>query len=431
MSGLLHAAVTEYAARLAPDVASVVDRARALVPAVAQRLAENGIGAEVAGDVLASRLSSIPVLSKDDVLAHQLADPPFGGLVAPGAVIRRVFQSPGPLYEPQLDGVDPWRWAPALQAAGMGADDLVLNCFGYHLSPAGAMFEEGALALGARVLPGGIGNQDLQARAIADLGVTAYTGLPSYLKAIVDRFDTLGLEPSRWKLRRALVTAEPLPDSLRAALRERVETVLMAYGTAEAGLIGYETSPGGGLVPAPGVLVQVCDLDTGMPVTEGEGQVVVTLLRPEYPVIRFGTGDLSAWTLGPDGSLRLAGVLGRVGAAVKVRGMFLHPRQAAAVMAGMPGVAAYRFVIDRVDHRDELRCEIVPADGFGAGSGAGPEAGSGSGSGSGLGADAHVDALVAEVSERIRAGLRFGATVVPVSALPDGAGVIDDQRDWS
>ena len=149
---------------------------------------------------------------------------------------------------------------------------------------------------------------------------------------------------------------------------------------------------------------------------------MVTLLRPDYPMIRFGTGDLSAWTLGADGSLRLAGVLGRVGAAVKVRGMFLHPRQAAAVMAGMPGVSAWRFVIDRVDHRDELRCEIVPAGGAGAGAGVG--------GGSGLDA-ATREQLVAEVSERIRAGLRFGATVCVVDEIADGAGSITDQRDWS
>ncbi len=415
MSGALHAAVGAYAARLAPEVTVAIKRARASVPAVADRLAECGIGDEA---LLAGDFDGIPVMTKDDLLARQLARPPFGEFLAADAVVRRVFQSPGPLYEPQLDGPDPWRWSPALRAAGMGEGDLVLNCFGYHLSPAGAMFEEGALALGARVLPGGIGNQDLQARAIADLGVTAYTGLPSYLKAILDRFDALGLDPARWTLQRALVTAEPLPDSLRATLRERVETVLMAYGTAEAGLIGYETTPGGGLVPAPGVLAEVCDLDSGRPIVEGEGQVVVTLLRPDYPMIRFGTGDLSAWTLGADGSLRLAGVLGRVGAAVKVRGMFLHPRQAAAVMAGMPGVSAWRFVIDRVDHRDELRCEIVPAGGAGAGAGSGLDA-------------ATREQLVAEVGERIRAGLRFGATVCVVDEIADGAGSIADERDWS
>ncbi len=404
MSGLLRAAVDGYAAQLAPQVARTVGEARAMVPALADRLSRNGIDDTVDG---ADGLCSLPVLTKDDVLAQQLDAPPYGGLLAPDAPVRRVFQSPGPLYEPQLGGVDPWRWGPALAAAGFGPGDLVLNCFGYHLTPAGAMFEEAALGLGARVLPGGIGNQDLQARAIADLGVTAYTGLPSYLKAVLDHYDDLGLGVERWRLARAVVTAEPLPDSLRALLQERVPTVLMAYGTAETGMIGYETEPGAGLVPAPGVLVQVCDLDSGEPIAEGEGQVVVTLLRPDYPLVRFGTGDLSAWRLGPDGDPRLVGVLGRVGAAVKVRGMFLHPRQAAAVLAGIADVAGWRFVVDRLDHKDQLACEVVVRDGADAG------------------------AVVAEVTDRVRSGLRFTCTVSVVPALPDGVAPITDRRDWS
>ena len=404
MTGSLDAAVKGYAAGLADRVAAAVAAGRALVPTLAERLAANGLTTD---ESLRDGLATLPILSKDDVLALQQADPPFGGALSPSAHVRRVFQSPGPIYEPQLDGADPWRWGPSLQAAGMGAEDLVLNCFGYHLSPAGAMFEEAALALGARVLPGGIGNQDLQARAVADLGVTAYTGLPSYLKAILDRYDELGLPRERWRLHRALVTAEPLPDSLRALLLERVPTVLMAYGTAETGLIGYETEPGGGLVPAPGVLVQICDLDTGAPITEGEGQVVVTLLRPDYPMVRFGTGDLSAWRLGPDGSPRLVGVLGRSGAAVKVRGMFLHPRQAAAVLAGVADVQQWRFVIDRVDHRDELGCEVVVRPGVDA------------------------SAVVADVTERVRSGLRFSCAVSAVESLPDDGAPITDRRDWA
>ena len=404
MTGSLDAAVKGYAAGMADRVAAAVAAGRALVPTLAERLAANGLTTD---ESLRDGLATLPILSKDDVLALQQADPPFGGALSPSAHVRRVFQSPGPIYEPQLDGADPWRWGPSLQAAGMGAEDLVLNCFGYHLSPAGAMFEEAALALGARVLPGGIGNQDLQARAVADLGVTAYTGLPSYLKAILDRYDELGLPRERWRLHRALVTAEPLPDSLRALLLERVPTVLMAYGTAETGLIGYETEPGGGLVPAPGVLVQICDLDTGTPITEGEGQVVVTLLRPDYPMVRFGTGDLSAWRLGPDGSPRLVGVLGRSGAAVKVRGMFLHPRQAAAVLAGVADVQQWRFVIDRVDHRDELGCEVVVRPGVDA------------------------SAVVADVTERVRSGLRFSCAVSAVESLPDDAAPITDRRDWA
>ncbi len=404
MIGSLDAAVERYAAGLAEQVAAAVASGRALVPALASRLAGHGLTTD---ESLRDGLATLPILSKDDVLALQQADPPFGGALSPTAKVRRVFQSPGPIYEPQLDGADPWRWGPSMEAAGMGADDLVLNCFGYHLSPAGAMFEEAALALGARVLPGGIGNQDLQARAIADLGVTAYTGLPSYLKAIIDRYDELGLPRDRWRLQRALVTAEPLPDSLRALLRERVPTVLMAYGTADTGLIGYETEPGGGLVPAPGVLVQVCDLDTGAPISQGEGQVVVTLLRPDYPLVRFGTGDLSAWRLGPDGSARLVGILGRSGAAVKVRGMFLHPRQAAAVLADVAGVDRWRFVIDRVDHRDELGCEIVVHPGVDAA------------------------AVIADVGERVRSGLRFSCAVRAVDGLPEDATPITDRRDWS
>jgi phenylacetate-CoA ligase len=404
-SPTLTATVEAYAAELAPAAGDVVRRAASAVPAFAERVQAAGLSVD---QLAAGDLAGLPVLSKDDVLARQQAEPPFGGMLAEGAAVRRVFQSPGPIYEPELDIADPWRWAPALTAAGIGAGDVVLNCFGYHLSPAGAMFEEGCRAVGATVVPGGIGNQDLQARAIADLGVTAYVGLPSYLKALVDRFDQLGLDAGRWRLDKALVTAEPLPDSLRSLLRERVPTVLMSYGTAEVGLIGYETSPGSGLVPAPGVLVEVCDLDSGGPVVEGEGQVVVTLMRPEYPLIRFGTGDLSAWIAGADGSARLAGVLGRVGEAVKVKGMFLHPRQAASVMNGLGGVAAWRFVIDRVDHKDELACEIVLGTAGGS-----PED------------------VVERVRAAVRSGLRFAVEVRTVEALPDDeASRIVDARTW-
>ena len=401
----LTATVEAYAAELAPAVGDVARRAASAVPAFAARVRAAGLSVDqlASGDV-----AGLPVLTKDDVLAQQQARPPFGGMLAEGAAVRRVFQSPGPIYEPELDIPDPWRWAPALAAAGIGAGDVVLNCFGYHLSPAGAMFEEGCRAVGATVVPGGIGNQDLQARAIADLGVTAYVGLPSYLKALFDRFDELGLDAGRWRLDKALVTAEPLPDSLRSLLRERVATVLMSYGTAEVGLIGYETSPGSGLLPAPGVHIEVCDLDSGAAVVEGEGQVVVTLLRPEYPLIRFGTGDLSAWLAGADGSARLAGVLGRVGEAVKVKGMFLHPRQAASVMNGLGEVSAWRFVVDRVDHKDELACEVVLGTANGS-----PEE------------------VVERVRSAVRSGLRFAAKIRTVDALPDGeAGRIVDARTW-
>lgn len=400
--GSLATAVETYTAGLALEVVDVVRRAAQRVPALAERLGSAGLDP---ANLTADDVSRLPILTKDDVLARQKERPPFGDLLAADADVRRVFQSPGPLYEPQLGGADPWRWAPALEAIGLAAGETVLNCFGYHLSPAGAMFEEGCLALGATVLPGGIGNQDLQVQAIADLGVTAYVGLPSYLKTLVERYDAAGLPADRWQLTKALVTAEPLPDSLRALLRERVPTVLSSYGTAEVGLIAYETAPGSGLLPAPGVHVEVCDLATGEPIATGEGQVVVTLMRPDYPVVRFGTGDLSAWMQDGDGRPRLVGILGRVGEAVKVRGMFLHPRQAEAVMRDLEGVADWGFVIDRVNHRDELRCEIV--------------------------ATGHDQAAVAgRVRDAIRAGLRFGADVRTVDVLPEGHATITDNRTW-
>jgi phenylacetate-CoA ligase len=390
--------ISQYVHGLDAAVAATVREAAARVPAFAARLAAAGIDEvrEVAD------LDRLPVFGKDELIQAQQADPPFGGAVAPDARLRKVFASPGPLFEPQLAGIDPWRWSEALRVAGFGPDDVVLNCFSYHLSPAGAMFEEGAFALGATVIPAGVGNQELQIHVAARVGASAYTGLPSYLKALIEKAMALG---ERLEIRRALVTAEPLPDSLRDWLASYVDTVYQAYGTAEAGLLGYETAPNSGLALPGGVLVQICDPATGAPVLDDSvGQVVVTLLRPEQPLVRFGTGDLSSWRLGADSSLRLAGVLGRIGEGVKVRGMFLHPRQAAQVLAAEPGIAAYRLVIDRVEHRDTLRCEVVPAAGADTG-------------------------LADRVQEAIRSRLRLGADVVCVPALDDGP-IFDDRRVW-
>lgn len=397
----LHAHLADH--DLDARVATLIAQA-ARVPGLADRLTRAGMDPDEVRGV--ADLASLPVLPKDAVIAQQAEDPPFGGLLAPGARVARVFQSPGPLYEPQLVGEDYWRWGQVFTDLGVGPDDTVLNCFGYHLSPAGAMMEAGAQATGATVLPGGIGNQDLQVRAIADLGVSAYCGLPSYLKVLVERFDELALPQDRWRLERAMVTAEPLPDSLRALLTERVPTVRMAYGTGETGLLAYERGDGHGLALAEGVLVQVCD-PSGVPVEdETEGEVVVTVLRPEYPLVRFGTGDRSGWMTAPDGSLRLRGVLGRTGAAVKVKGMFLHPSQTVTVMSGIDGVEDYRFVVGREDHVDTLRCEIVPAT------------------------SGDPTPLTEQVAQRVRDGLRFRADVVAVTHLTPGDGPLLDVRDW-
>ncbi|MQA26666.1 MAG: AMP-binding protein [Micromonosporaceae bacterium] len=393
--------VAERAAGLDAAVAAAVREGAARAPGFAARIADARI--DPSGVRGCADLDALPILTKDDMVTAQRSAPPFGGWVAPDAALRRVFCSPGPLYEPQLAGADPWRWSLALRAIGMGPDDVLLNCFSYHLSPAGAMFEEAASAIGATTVPAGVGNLELQVQTAAAVGATAFTGLPSYLKALIDKAASSGLE---WTVRRALVTAEPLPDALRSVLTEHVPTVRMAYGTAEAGLLGYEIGPNSGLALPDGVLIQICDLDTGLPRDDDQpGQVVVTLPRPEYPLTRFGTGDLSAWRVGPDGDLRLAGVLGRVGEAVKVRGMFLHPRQAADALGALDGLAGYRFVVGRAEHRDTLRCEIVTAGG------------------------ADSAEIATAVRETVRATLRLTADVVPVRALPDGPSVLDE-RDW-
>jgi phenylacetate-CoA ligase len=397
-----------YRATFDERVFDVLRPAASVVPALAARLAEAGLVPDDLVDVAA--VDRLPVLSKDDLIDLQAKDPPFGGLLAPGAEIRRIFQSPGPIYEPEADVPDPWRAAPALEAAGFGPGDTVLNCFGYHLSPAGVMFEEGSRALGCKVVPAGVGNFDLAVRAARDLGATAYIGLPSYLKALLEKAEDAGGPPLRFE--RAMVTAEPLPPSLRSWLQERVPVVRQMYGTAESGTLGFECEAEAGLHVPADALVEVCGLDDGGPRLDGgEGQIVVTLFSGHYPLVRFGTGDLSAFAPGEcscgRATPRLVGWLGRTGEAVKVRGMFLHPRQVTAVMAQVPSVAAYRFLIDRVDHKDVLKCEVVPAA---------------------EGID-HQH-LVTEVHDTIRSGLRFDVEVKVVTALEAGATPITDLRTW-
>lgn len=387
-----------------PSLVAAAER----VPAFRDRLLAAGV--EPGELTSIDALERVPVLTKDDLLEVQAAAPPFGGLLAAEATLRRIFQSPGPLYEPELDEPDPWRWAPALAAAGFGPDDVVLNTSGYHLTPLGAMFEEAVRALGGTVIPAGVGNLELQVQASVDLGATAYIGLPSYLKALLEKADELG-SAGRLRFQRAFVAAEPLPPSLRNWLEERVPVVRQGYGTAEAGNLGYECERKTGFHVPDDALVQVCSLDTGRALWNGEeGQVVATLFRADYPLVRLGTGDLSAFMSEPCDcgreTPRLAGWLGRVGEAVKVRGMFLHPRQIRSVMSEIPEVALYRFVVEREEHRDALRCEFVPA----------------------AGADAAT--LADAVRERVRSALRFNAGVEPVESLEADSPVLVDTRTW-
>lgn len=399
----------QYASSLDARVRAFLPEVAPAIPALADRMRAADLSPDELDSVAA--LDRLPVLTKDALCDEQARRPPFGGNLAPGARIRRIFQSPGPLYQPEPDEPDPWRWEPALRAAGFTAADLVLNAFSYHLSPAGAMFEEASKAIGCTaVIPGGVGNQEAQAMACADLGVTAYVGLPSYLKALLEAGEQAGMDPRAWPLEKAFVCGEALPPSLRAWLRERVPTVLQGYGTAEAGNLGYECAQMDGLHVPADALVQVCDLTTGEAVYDDrEGQIVATVFSDVYPLVRLGTGDLSAWAVGEcacgEVTPRLRGWLGWVGDAVKVRGMFLHPRQVTRLMDGIGEVAAYRFVIDRADHRDVLRCEVVHAHG------------------------ADPAQLAAAVRARTRSSLRFDVEVALVDAVA-GDGPIADVRAW-
>jgi phenylacetate-CoA ligase len=400
--------IDAYARSFDERIAGVVAPAAERVPALGERLRAAGV--EPGQLTSIEQLDRIPIVTKDDLIDVQAADPPFGGLLGDEAPVRRIFQSPGPLYEPELDVPDPWRWRLALEAAGFRAGEIVLIAAGYHLTPLGAMFEEGVRALGGVVVPGGIGNADLQVRACVDLGATAYIGLPSYLKALLDKADELDLGGSL-RLERAFVLAEPLPPSLRAVLEQRVSVVAQGYGTAEGGNLGYECERKVGFHVPDDALVEVCDLDTGRGLWEGEeGQVVFTLFREHYPLVRIGTGDLSAFVLEACGcgrpTPRIAGWLGRVGEAVKVRGMFLHPRQIRSVMSDVPEVTAYRFVVEREEHLDRLRCELVPTAG------------------------ADVAALAENVKERVRSALRFNAEVEVVESLEEDAPALVDTRTW-
>jgi len=324
-------------------------------PALAERLA--GIDPEAIDSRAA--LARLPVLRKGDLAALQKARPPFGGLDARNAGgVRRIFASPGPIYEPEGPGPDHWRFARPLFAAGFRPGELVHNCFAYHFTPAGSMLETGAHALGCAVFPGGTGQTEQQVAVIASLRPAGYVGTPSFLRIILERADELGVAlPS---LTKALVSAEPFPPSLRDALAVRGIDGYQAYATADVGVIAYETAAREGLVVDEGVLVEIVRPGTGDPVAPGEvGEVVVTpLANAVYPLIRFGTGDLSAELPGPSPcgrtNLRIRGWLGRADQATKVKGMFVHPGQVAAIVGRHPEVRRARLVVDNPGGGDRM-----------------------------------------------------------------------------
>jgi phenylacetate-CoA ligase len=360
-----------------------------------------------------ANLASLPVVRKSQLLELQTASRPFGGFSASGwgTLARRarlVFASPGPIYEPEGHAPDYWRLARALFAAGFRAGDLVHNCFSYHLTPGGAMLEDGAHALGCTVFRGGTGQTEQQLQAMAELAPDGYVGTPSFLKIILERADAQGISlPS---LKKALVSGEAFPTSLRDVLSARGIAAYQAYASADVGSIAYESPARSGLIVDEGVLVEILTVGTGDPVAPGEiGEVVVTTLTNlDYPLIRFATGDLSALLPGvsPCGrsNMRIKGWLGRADQTTKVKGMFVHPSQIAAISRRHPEIGRFRLVVDNPDGNDRMTLHVEVAGN----------------------ASSYAEAIVASIREvtKLRGEVAFHA---PGELANDGM-VIDDVR---
>jgi len=308
-----------------------------------------------------SDLASLPVLRKSDLTKAQTAGNVLGGFNARKiSEFAHIFQSPGPIYEPGGIEEDWWRMGRVLHALGIGKGDIVQNCFGYHLTPAGLIFESGARAVWAAVVPAGVGQTELQVRAAADIGCTAYAGTPDYLKVILDKADQMG---ERLSITKAAVGGGALFPSLRAEYADRGITCLQSYATADLGNIAYESPAMEGMIVDEGVLVEIVTPGTGNPVPEGEvGEVVVTTLNPDYPLIRFATGDLSAVLPGqsPCGrtNMRIKGWMGRADQTTKIKGMFVRPEQVAALVEAHPEVTRARVIARREGEMDAMTVQI-------------------------------------------------------------------------
>ncbi len=361
-------------------------------------------------------LARLPVTRKSELSEIQKSSRPFGGLAATGwgggrPGVKRVFASPGPIYEPEGAAPDYWRLARALHAAGFRAGDLVHNTFAYHFTPAGSMLETGAHALGCTVFPAGTGQTEQQVQAMADLRPDGYVGTPSFLRILLEKADEAGTPIT--SLTKALVSGEAFPPSLRDALAARGVAAYQVYATADVGSIAYETPAREGLVVDEGVLVEIVRPGTGDPVAPGEvGEVVVTALaNADYPLIRFGTGDLSAFMPGvsPCGrtNARIRGWMGRADQTTKIKGMFVHPSQVATIARRHPEIGKARLVVDNPEMQDRmtLHVEVAPN------------------------ASSHAEAIVASIREvtKLRGEVAFHAP----GELPNDGKVIDDLRKYS
>ena len=384
-----------------------IGHAKAKAPGYAEILAE----VDPAAVISRAALAQLPVTRKSDLLRRQSPASPFGGLATlPVTAAARLFASPGPIYEFETARQGFWRLERALFAAGFRAGDIVHNCFAYHLTPGGWMMDGAARSLGCAVIAGGIGNSEQQVQAIAHFRPTGYTGTPDFLKVLLDKAVELGADCS--SITRALVSGGALFPALRQGYAERGVAVLQCYATADLGLIAYESEAREGMILDEEIIVEILRPGTGDPLPEGEvGEVAVTTLNPDYPLIRFATGDLSALMPGssPCGRTgpRIRGWLGRADQTTKVKGMFVQPAQVAAVLKRHGEIARARLVVTREGDSDvmTLKCEV-------AGGGAG---------------------LTAAVADSLQAicKLKGAVELVALGSLPNDGKMIDDQRSYN
>ena len=351
-------------------------------------------------------LSTLPVVRKSEMIFKDKTVLPLKKFIGRSfESIDQIFQSPGPIYEPGMHKKDWWRWGRALSAIGIGNGDIVQNCFSYHFTPAGMMFESAALAVGAIVVPTGTGQTELQAQAISNLGVTVYAGTPDYLKTILDKGNELGLDTSC--LKKAAVSAGPLFPALREEYKDRGILCRQSYGTADLGLIAYESEAMEGMILDEGVIVEIVTPGTGIPVNEGEiGEVVVTTFNNDYPMIRFATGDLSAVKPGqsPCGRTNklIVGWRGRADQAAKVKGMFVRPEQVAMLVSKHKNIYKARISINHDGSTDIMNIQLETES---------------------------LDKNEFENSIKEIFKLRASIELVPPKSLPNDGKVIDDLRE--
>ena len=401
------------------------EREAALMAALPRQIAHAQVHSAALGEILAgvdaaavtsrAALARLPVTRKSELLARQQASraagrDAFGGFAAVryGAAMLRLYASPGPIYEPEGTARDYWRAARAMVAAGFRAGDLVHNAFSYHMTPGAFIMESGAHAVGCTVFPAGTGQTEQQLQAIADLKPQAYLGTPSFLRILVEKAAEAGSDIA--SLKKGLVGGEAFPPRLRDWFSERGLAVYQSYATADVGLIAYETSARQGLVLDEHCIVEIVRPGTGDPVAEGEvGEVVVTVFNPDYPLVRFGTGDLSAVLPGqcPTGrtNTRIKGWLGRADQTTKIKGMFVHPGQVAEIVRRFPEVTRARLVVsgEMADDRMKLLIESAGAQGLGE----------------------RVAEAVRDVTK-----LRGEVEVVAPGSLPNDGKVIEDARSY-